>query len=81
MLEQERRKKLDSLDKVVQCRYGRGQRGKKWNKIDLWFNFVVERDPAFQIHKEGRRNREVLTRRKESLVEIVRVGEVGGFYG
>lgn len=70
------------MDKVVQCRYGRGERGKKWNKIDLWFKEgLIARDPAFQIYKEGRRNREVLKRRKGSLVETVRVGEVGGLYG
>lgn len=72
------------MDKVVPCSYGRGERGKKWNKIDLWFKeglIEKEKDTAFQRYKEGRRNREVLKLRKGSLVEIVRVGDVGGFYG
>lgn len=51
-------------------------------QIDVWFKELLRgRDPVFQVHKEGRRNWEVLPRRKGDWVEVVRVGEVGGFYG
>lgn len=55
---------------------------KKLKQIDVWFKELLRgRDPVFQVHKEGRRNWEVLPRRKGDWVEVVRVGEVGGFYG
>lgn len=68
--------------KIVQCKCDRRAMEEKRKQIDVWFKeLLIGRDPVFQIHKEGRRNREVLTRRKGALVEVVRVGEVGGFHG
>lgn len=59
-----------------------GQWRKKLKQIDVCFKeLLIGREPVFQVHKESRRNWEVLPRRKGDLVEAVRVGEVGGCYG
>lgn len=42
---------------------------------------MIGSDPVFQVHQEDRRNQEVLTRGKGSLVEVVRVGKGRGFSG